>query len=177
MRASASALAVVALCAGDVAARQTVKAQVTPVEKVIELLHSLQDQTAAEGKKEAAAYDKYACFCKEQADEKLYMIEKSEKKIAKLDAKINQLETDISELNKAIGDLAAEIDELTHKIDEDQEQRNHQHSEYKIVDADTVAAIRGRIPRQPWTMVPRSTWYRCKRWPARFLLSLLTPSA
>jgi outer membrane murein-binding lipoprotein Lpp len=123
------------------AASVSQQSKVTPVEKVIELLKSLQEQTAAEGKKEAAAYDKYACFCKEQADEKLYMIEKSEKKIAKLDAKIKQLESDISELNAAINDLAAEIDELTHKIDTAQEERNHEHEEYKIVDADTVAAI------------------------------------
>jgi uncharacterized protein YlxW (UPF0749 family) len=139
MRACILAFTFGALCVCEAASRQ--KLSVTPVEKVIKLLKDLQEQTAAEGKKEAAAYDKYACFCKEQADEKLYMIEKSDKKIEKLDAKIKQLEADISELNAAINDLAAEIDELTKKIDSSQEERNHQHAEYKVVDADTVAAV------------------------------------
>jgi cell fate (sporulation/competence/biofilm development) regulator YmcA (YheA/YmcA/DUF963 family) len=56
----------------------------------------LSAKVTAEGQKEAAAYDKYACFCKEQADEKLYAIEKSEAKIKDLKAEIEELETAIS---------------------------------------------------------------------------------
>ena len=48
----------------------------TPVEQVIGLLEKLQAQIQEEGKAEAAAYDKFACFCKEQADNKQYAIEK-----------------------------------------------------------------------------------------------------
>jgi len=82
---------------------------VTPVEKVIELLKNLAAKTTAEGKKDAAAYDKYACFCKEQADDKLYAIEKSRKKIGKLDAKINELTGEVAELNTQISDLSVTI--------------------------------------------------------------------
>merc|ERR1719482_243290 len=57
------ALLGVALCAGT-------QQRVNPVEKVTELLEKLQAEVEAEGKSEAAAYDKYACFCKEQADNK-----------------------------------------------------------------------------------------------------------
>merc|ERR1712107_608703 len=50
------------------------KNAVSPVEKVIDLLKQLQAETEEQGNKEAAQYDKFACFCKEQADEKLYQI-------------------------------------------------------------------------------------------------------
>merc|ERR1719284_1603913 len=80
-------------------------AKVTPMEKVIGLMKDLSAKVAEEGKKEAAQYDKFACFCKEQADEKLYAIEKSEAKIADLKAEIKELNGDIAELNTDISDL------------------------------------------------------------------------
>merc|ERR1719450_351197 len=97
-----SALLLVVLATGYAA---DVKSKVTPVEKVIELLEKLKAETAAEGKDEAASYDKYACFCKEQADEKLYAITKSEELIKKQTAKIKMLAGEIDELNAAISDL------------------------------------------------------------------------
>merc|ERR1719463_552930 len=91
-------------------------AKVTPMEKVIGLLKDLSAKVAAEGKKEAAEYDKFACFCKEQADEKLYNIEKSDKKLSKLDAHINKLTTEISELNGEISDLSKQITQFEEEI-------------------------------------------------------------
>jgi DNA repair exonuclease SbcCD ATPase subunit len=122
-------------------ARSHEESKVTPIEKVMELLKNLQKEVEAEGQAEAKAYDKYACFCKEQADEKLYMIEKSTKKIAKLDAKIKDLEADIAELNAAIKDLATEIERLTGEIDEAASVRAKAHAAYLVVDADTVGAL------------------------------------
>merc|ERR1719161_2180001 len=84
-------------------------AKVTPVEKVIELLKKLSAQTAEEGKLEAKQYDDFSCFCKEQADEKLYNIETSTAKLEKLAAKISELEGEISKLNSDISDLSSEI--------------------------------------------------------------------
>merc|ERR1719379_569985 len=80
----------------------SISLQVTPVEKVIELLKSLEVQIEEEGKTEAADYDKFACFCKEQADGKLYAIEKSTKKIEKLQAEIAELESQIAGLEDQI---------------------------------------------------------------------------
>merc|ERR1719148_337458 len=91
-------------------------AKVTPMEKVISLLKDLSAKVAAEGKKEAAAYDKYACFCKEQADEKLYSIEKSDAKLADLKAEIKELDTAIAELNSDISDLSKKISERETEI-------------------------------------------------------------
>mmetsp|Transcript_39426 Transcript_39426/g.63140 ORF Transcript_39426/g.63140 Transcript_39426/m.63140 type:complete len:696 (-) Transcript_39426:17-2104(-) len=93
---------------------------VTPLEKVVVLLKKLSVQLSEEGKKEAAEYDKYACFCKEQADQKLYAVEKSEKKITFLKAEmdelgksINALNGEITDLGKKIGDYESEISSAT----------------------------------------------------------------
>merc|ERR1719171_2753756 len=102
-------------------------AKVTPMEKVIGLLKDLSAKVAAEGKKEAAAYDKYACFCKEQADEKLYSIEKS-------DAKIADLKAEIKELDSAIAELDSEIKDKTEK-------REKEHAEYSAKAKDMNEAI------------------------------------
>merc|ERR1719203_1191028 len=82
---------------------------VAPVQKVIELLKKLSAQVEADGKKEAAQYDKFSCFCKEQADEKLYAIEKST-------AKIEELDAEITDLDALIASLADDIGKLTKKI-------------------------------------------------------------
>merc|ERR1719345_535119 len=84
--------------------------RITPVESVVKLLERLEAQTMAEGKKEAAAYDKFACFCKEQADEKLYSITKKAEQIAFLDAEIKSLTADVTQLNKEIAQLNTDID-------------------------------------------------------------------
>jgi predicted nucleic acid-binding Zn-ribbon protein len=119
----------------------TVRTRVTPVEKVIELLKGLEKEIAEEGKAEAAAYDKYACFCKEQADEKLYQIEKSTKKIEALEAKIAELDADIAELNGEITTIGEKIADLEAEIKEAVEIREKEHAAYVVEEANVSAAI------------------------------------
>merc|ERR1719443_2200366 len=92
--------------------------KVTPVEKVIELLTKLEGEVQAEGKKEAAAYDKFACFAKEQADDKFYAITKSNKKIDMQKAQIKALAAEIKDLQQQISDLRKEVKDLTGKQEE-----------------------------------------------------------
>jgi chromosome segregation ATPase len=111
------------------------------MEKVIGLLKDLSAKVTAEGAKEAAAYDKYACFCKEQADEKLYAIEKSEAKIADLKAEIQQLDAEIAELNSEISDLSKKISKLESEIDKKTKKREKEHAEYQVKATDMNEAI------------------------------------
>ena len=67
--------------------------KVNPVQKVISLLEKMQTETQEEGKAEAAAYDKFACFCKDTADAKLHSITKGKEHIATLTAEIEALVT------------------------------------------------------------------------------------
>jgi len=89
-----------------------IKQKVTPVEKVITLLEKLKAETAAEAQSDAATYDKMACFCKQQADDKLYAITKSKEKIEEMKAKIELLTSEIDGLNAEIQDLKAHKEEL-----------------------------------------------------------------
>jgi len=125
-----------------VAGRDVAASKVTPIEKVMELMKKLSAQVSAEGKKEAAQYDKFACFCKEQADEKLYNIEKSQKIIKKQTAKISKLTTEITELNADINALTLLIEEKEAAIKAAEDLRNEQHEKYLSTDADMQAAIK-----------------------------------
>jgi len=116
-------------------------AKVTPMEKVIGLLKGLSTKVAADGAKEAAAYDKYSCFCKEQADEKLYSIEKSDDKLASLKAQIQELETAISELNAQVSQLSKKISGLEGEIDQKTKKRANQRAAYEVKAKDMNEAI------------------------------------
>jgi len=116
-------------------------AKATPIEKVITLLKGLQDKVAAEGKKEAAAYDKYACFCKEQADGKLYSIEKSKKKIGHLSAEIDELSAFIGKTDGEISELSKKISNLDKEIEDGQKKRDEEHAKYQAAAADMQEAI------------------------------------
>jgi len=111
------------------------------MEKVITLLKDLSAKVAAEGAKEAAAYDKFACFCKEQADGKLYSIEKSNAKIADLSAEIKALDAAISALNGEVSDLSKSISRLDSEIKTKTNKRNKEHAEYEAKAKDMNEAI------------------------------------
>jgi len=114
---------------------------VTPVEKVITLLANLEVKVTEEGKEEAAQYDKFACFCKEQADEKTYSIEKSEKKITELSALIADLKAEINTLNSDISKLSKVISDLSTKISKAEAKRETEHATYEEKEADAAGAI------------------------------------
>jgi len=114
---------------------------VTPVQKVIELLKKLSAQVEADGKKEAAQYDKFSCFCKEQADEKLYAIEKSTAKIEELDAEITDLDALIASLADEIAKLTKQISKLEQTIEDITATREAEHAKYVEKEADVSSAI------------------------------------
>merc|ERR1719230_1096906 len=105
-----------ALCAGT-------QQKVNPVEKVTALLEKLQAEVEAEGKSEAAAYDKYACFCKEQADNKQYAIEKFIEQENVLSGKIEAKEATKSQLDNEVAQHNEDISTLEGEQEAAQETR------------------------------------------------------
>jgi len=116
--------------------------KVTPVEKVIEMMKKLESDVVAEGKNEAKEYDKFACFCKEQASDKLYAIEKSRVKITELESKIEELETEISDLDGEIQELGERITEIEGKVKETTELRDKDRADFQEEQEDLKGAIK-----------------------------------
>merc|ERR1719161_2666934 len=117
--------------------------QITPVQSVINLLEKLEKQTMEEGKAEAAGYDKFACFCKEQADEKLYSITKANEKISLLTAQIKSLTGDLTNLAGQISTLNTEIDDLKKVCEDEQKARDTEFNAYAVQRDDLAGAISG----------------------------------
>jgi len=113
----------------------------TPVQKVVDLLKDLSKKLAAEGKEEAVQYDEYACFCKEQADEKWYAMEKSKNKIAHLKAEIAEVSSAKTELENDMAEAFRAMQMFDHDIDDKTEKRKAQHAHYTAEANDISEAI------------------------------------
>lgn len=114
---------------------------VTPVQKVTELLKKLSAQISDEAAAEAKMYDKYACFCKQQADDRLYAIEKSQERIKMLTAKIEKLDSDLDILGTELHELNGKIDATTTDIETKSAARAAAHAKYEENAKDMSDAI------------------------------------
>lgn len=116
---------------------------VTPVQKVITLLDKLLEETKEEGKGEAAAYDNFACFCKEQADQKTVGIRTAERDIERFDAEIKKLIGQITDLSLDLGDNNKRAREIEKEMTEAQEVRNKEAAKFQVELGDAREAVRG----------------------------------
>merc|ERR1719160_1448298 len=125
------------------ATRALAEEKMKPVEKVINLIEKLQEETEQEGVAEATGYDKYACFCKAQAEVKLKNIAHAEAKITKLRAKIKKRASEITQLDSNVADSNKEIKKLTKECEDEAKIRADDHHEFTIKKNDIVQAIDG----------------------------------
>merc|ERR1719247_2704515 len=91
-------------------------ADVTPVQKVIQMVEELQAKVSAEGKAEAETYDEFACFCKSKTDEKVKAIAEEEQTVKDLQSKIAGLSADRDTLDQEIQDLTQDIADYEEEI-------------------------------------------------------------
>lgn len=117
--------------------------EMKPVEKVIGLIEKLQAETEAEGVAEATGYDKFACFCKAQAEVKLKNIAVSEATITKLTARIKKLNSQITQMDSSVMESNKEIKKLKDECEEEQTLRSEDHHEFTIKQNDLIQAIAG----------------------------------
>lgn len=112
-----------------------------PVEGVVKLLERLESKIKEEGKTEAAAYDKYACFCKDNADEKLYSITKKKARIAELEASIKKLTAGIEEFTADMEAAKKKKEELEAESESETAKRKKEHDEFLAAKADRIQGI------------------------------------
>lgn len=99
-----------ALTASGASALVADRSAVTPVEKVVQLLKRLGEQIQVEGKEEAASYDKFACFCRDQSMHKVYNLEKSGVVVSELQAAVDNLGAEITQLDSDVATLKTEVE-------------------------------------------------------------------
>jgi len=102
-------ISVVALLCGAQAA------EVSPVEKVIELLEDLKSEVETEGQNEAATYDTFACFCKSTTEEKAQAIKDEQDNIEGLAASMQEQ----TEISHAKSHEIKELDQLISNLDKE----------------------------------------------------------
>ena len=134
MRVSVASLFVTGILARDAET-------VSPIAKVIELIKNLEKDVSEAGAKEAAEYDKFACFCKHQDENKNKAIEKSEERIEVLEADIADFEAEISDLDKDINELGKRIKEVEGEIETKDKARAETHKDYVAEEEDLSSAI------------------------------------
>jgi hypothetical protein len=129
------------ICAAGAAERSQV--DVSPVEKVLELMRDLKTQVQTEGAAEAATYDTFACFCKDTQLAKAASIKSHEDDdtshsatIEQKTAEKNSLQASLAELNHAVDSNDATLKAMT-------DNRNKDHAEYLIEHKDVADSVTG----------------------------------
>jgi len=121
--------------------KEAKEAKMAAVNKVVKLLEDLQKDVLAEGEKEAATYNKFACFCKDTSKDKADAITEGGDAKEALTADITKLDQERSELDTTIGDLEDKIAETEKEIKDAEEKRAKELKDYQAVEADLSSAI------------------------------------
>jgi len=132
----------------DEAAVAAKQAKMAAVNKVITMLEDLSAQVLAEGEKEAAAYNKFACFCKDSTHEKSDAITKGEDDKSDLTARIESLSEKRDDLDEKIEELTDNIATAEKELAEATSERHATLAVYEKNAADlegALAAIAGAI--------------------------------
>lgn len=132
----------------DAKAAAAKEAKMAAVNKVITMLEDLSAQVLAEGEKEAAAYNKFACFCKDSTTEKSDAITKGQDDKESLSARIESLSEKRDDLDEKIETYTDEIATAEKELAEATAERHATLAVYEKNAADlegALAAIAGAI--------------------------------
>jgi hypothetical protein len=95
--------------AANASATAAREAKMAALNKVSSMLEGLKAQVLDEGEKEAATYNKFACFCKDTTADKVAAISAGKDQKASLEAEIVELSTKRDELDDLIAQTVADI--------------------------------------------------------------------
>jgi hypothetical protein len=126
-----------------VAAKAARDKKLAAVNKVVKMLEDLQAQVLAEGEKEAASYNKFACFCKDTTKEKTEDITKGTDEQDSLQTRITELGVKRDNLDKEIKDLTKKIEEAEKEMAKATKERKGELAVYEKNEADLSAALTG----------------------------------
>jgi len=115
--------------------------EVTPIEKVITLIEGLKKEVVTEGKSEAAAYAKFACFCKKNTKKESKEIIKGNDKIGVLSADLKS-ETQTKKVEQSENSKRSKKGEaMTRALASEVSQCRRDQAEYEKNAADMSKAV------------------------------------
>jgi DNA repair exonuclease SbcCD ATPase subunit len=121
--------------------KQKVHADVTPVQKVINMVEELQAKVSEEGKAEATTYDAFACFCKSKTDEKTKAISEEEQTLSDLQSEIKKLSSKRDQIDQDIQDLTEEIADHEHFLATAEGIRKEERAVFEAADLDLEKSV------------------------------------
>jgi len=125
----------------DAKAAAAKEAKMAAVNKVITMLEDLSKQVLAEGEEEAAAYNKFACFCKDSTKEKSEAITKGEDDKESLSSRIESLSEKRDDLDEKIEELTANLETAEDELAKATSERKATLGVYEKNAADLTGAL------------------------------------
>lgn len=113
----------------------------SPVEKVIKLLEDLKSSVEEEAKEEAKTYDKFACFCKDNTEERSTKITDGQSTIDENAATIEKQTQDKEQAERDLKQALDDIEKVSSEIKADEVKRAKEKAEYDAVQADLSKAV------------------------------------
>merc|ERR1719371_18778 len=116
-------------------------AQVSPVQKVIQLLDELKGKVEADLASEESLMEEYTTWCDEEANTKEDAITSSKRTIGDLEATIEDAKASIVTLTSSIDELTTSISASEADLDKATALRNEEHEDFKASEKELVDTV------------------------------------
>jgi hypothetical protein len=113
----------------------------SPVERIVNLLETMEGQVEADGKHEQQIYDKYACWCEKTSQRKADDIDQARMDLRALGQQILTLKGKIATLTAEIAELEEHIKEIIEEQEELTTIREKENAAYQAEAAETKEAL------------------------------------
>jgi hypothetical protein len=117
------------------------RAQLSPISRVVELLKGLAETAEKEGKKEEDLYESYVCWAKTVIDTKTATNGEAQARVDELNAYIADLDSGRVELTTERVDLEKEISDLNQELESLEAQRKQENEDFEAAKLETQTAI------------------------------------
>jgi len=119
--------------------------ELTPIDRVVQLIDGLRAKIVADGAAEQTVYDKYACWCEETTARKAAAIENAKLLIEELGKNILELKGRLGTYQAEIAKLEKDIADTTEEINKAEEMRKKEHEDYIQKKGDLEHALENLI--------------------------------
>merc|ERR1719178_520772 len=114
---------------------------VTPIQKVIEMMDGMLAKGKSEKHEEEVEFTKFHEWCNQVRDEKTKSIEEATAQIEELAAAIDKAEADAEVLTEEIAELEKEVAKLTADADSATAQRKKENTDYNAAHQDLSESV------------------------------------